>query len=115
QMHHAILTETGSSQSLTVDGTLIGTLAGTPQPGDTTYDQLGTGFTNGWPAAAPFFDPFVGTINQIQITNGTALAGSLTFPASGNGQVTFTPPNLGAYTVGLSANDKDGGTGTAQA
>jgi hypothetical protein len=109
-VHHAVLTETGTSQSLSVDGTVIGTLPGIPQPLNMIYDQIGTGFTNDYPDAPPTFDPFVGTIDNIQISTGSALNGAFTFPGTSGAQVTFAPPVVGSETISVLATNPDGGT-----
>ncbi len=100
---------------MTVDGTLIGTLIGTPQPQDMTYDQLGTGFTNGWPDAAPDFDPFVGTINSVQISTSSVLNGAFTFPGTSGAQAVFAPPGAGSETIDVLATNPDGSTGVTNA
>jgi hypothetical protein len=112
QTHTAELIETGTAQSLYLDGTLVGTLSGTPNPLDMTYDQLGTGYTLGHPNAPAGYFPWSGTIDSIQITQGNLLAGSLSFPATSSNQLIFTPPDAGTYSIILSATDIQGNTGT---
>jgi hypothetical protein len=113
--HHAVLVETGSAQSLYVDGDLVGTLHGTPVPLNMTFDQLGTGYTLGHPGTPYGFIPFVGTLDNVLITTGTTLTGSVAFPGAGNNQITFTPANAGTYTISLEAIQPDGGTPVARA
>ena len=49
QEHTAVFTLSGSTETLTLDGKLVGTLTGSPQPLDMTFDELGDGETGGWP------------------------------------------------------------------
>jgi hypothetical protein len=112
--HTAELIETGSAQSLYLDGALVATLAGVPNP-NFAYDQLGTGYTFGYPNTTGGYFPFVGTIDKVQISTGSLLTGSVSFPTSSNNQITFTPPDAGAYAIGLSATDVYGGTGARMA
>ena len=104
-----MLTESGGSESLTLNGTLVGTLSGVGASPSLGYAQVGTGYANGATALTNGFDPFMGTIGALQIADSSALAGTLAFPASADGQVTFTPPSLGNYTLSLSVADRDGG------
>ncbi len=115
QEHTAELIETGTSQSLYLDGTLVGTLSGTPNPLNMTYDQLGTGFTLGHPSTPGGYFPFDGTIDQVRITEGSLLAGSVSFPVNKNNEIIFTPPDAGTYSIGLTATDVQGNTGATTA
>jgi hypothetical protein len=68
QWQFAALVVSPSSQSLYLNGALVGTLAGSIQPLDMTYDQVGWGFDYSWPAAsASGSDPFTGTVGQVAI------------------------------------------------
>jgi hypothetical protein len=104
-----------------------------------TFDELGTGDTTSWPDAPGGYFPFTGSISSLIITSGvfSPLAGTvaLTGPASavggfgatggaggfgfgtapGPSQITFTPPDTGPYTIGLSATDLHGLTGVQTA
>jgi hypothetical protein len=115
QQHHAVLVETGSAQSLYLDGALVGTLSGTPVPLNMTVDQLGTGYTLGHPGTPYGFFPFIGTLDSVQITSGTALAGSVSFPGTGANQITFTPVNPGGYMISFQVTQPDGGTAVSSA
>jgi PKD domain len=106
-----VLTASGTTQTLTLDGKVIGTITDSLSALNMTFDELGSGETGGWPAGNGGFDPFVGAIKTVQIISGTLLPGSMTFSTSGGNQVTFTPPDAGTYTLSLVATDKDGGTG----
>ncbi len=111
QQHTAVFTLSGSTETLTLDGNLVGTRTGSPQALDMTFDELGSGETAFWPGGTGGFDPFVGTLAKVQVTSGTLLTSSVTFPTSGGNQVTFTPPAAGTDTIGLSATDVYGSTG----
>ena len=115
KLHTADLVETGSSQSLYPRWYVGRDLSGTPNPLNMTYDQLGMGYTLGYPNAPAGYFPFTGTIDQVQITEGSLLTGSVSFPANSNNQITFTPPAPGTDTIGLSATDVHGGTGAITA
>ena len=106
--HQVVLTETAGNESLTLDGVPVGTLTGLSNPADLTFDQLGTGYTSNVTAAPNGFDPFSGTIGQVEISDGGLSADTVTFPASGSDQVTLTPPAGGTYTVGLQTFDAAG-------
>ncbi len=80
-----------------------------------TFDELGSGETAGWPAGTGGFDPFAGTLAKVQVTSGNLLTGSVSFPTSGGNQLTFTPPDAGTDTIGLSATDVYGLTGVKTA
>jgi hypothetical protein len=112
-MHQAELAYANGVETLTLDGTVVGTITANAQPLDMTFDQLGTGDTAYWPGGNGGLDPFVGTIDQVMLSAGTTVAGSLTFAASGNSQVVFTPPDHGSCMVDLMAADASGNTGTA--
>jgi PKD domain len=115
QQHTAELIETGSAQSLYLDGTLVDTLSGTPNPLNMTVDQLGTGYTLGHPNAPGGYFPFIGTIDSVQITTGSAPVGAVAFPAGAGGAIAFTPAMPGADTVTLVTEDEDGGNATETA
>ena len=116
-LHTAELIETGSSQLLYVDGTLVGDLLGTPNPLNMTYDQIGTGYTVGYTSAESGYFPFTGTISSVSITAagppalGGSLAGYVALAGSTGSQLTFTPPDTGPYTIELAATDAAGLTG----
>ena len=80
QEHTAVFTLSGSTETLTLDGKLVGTLTGSPQPLDMTFDELGDGETGGWPEGTGGFDPFVGTLNNVVISTSSTVAGAFTFP-----------------------------------
>src|SRR5262249_20827561 len=110
-LHHARLVVSGNSQTLTLDGTTVGTLSGRINPVASAFVQLGTGYTAGWAGGNTSYDPFVGTIGQLQITRGTLPTGTLTFPNAGGNQVIFIAPDAETFTVSLRAGDKHGGIG----
>src|SRR5262249_22161436 len=77
QAHHAVLTLSGNSQSLTLDGRLVGSLTGTFTPLDMTFAQLGTGFTMTWPGITSGYAGFVGAIDQVAISTSPTMTASL--------------------------------------
>ena len=77
-----------------------------------TFDELGTGYASGYPAAPAGYFPFTGTIHSLTITSGTALLGALKPNLSAGNQASFTPFTSGTYTIGLSSTDVLGSTGT---
>jgi hypothetical protein len=121
QAHTAMLNwYGGNTVTLTVDGVLWGETKVAPQMLDMTFDELGTGYTTSWPATPGGYFPFTGTISSITITSGlngalagtSSLAGTVALTGSaGTNQISFTPPDTGPYTIGLSATDKNGLTG----
>ena len=116
-MHTAELIETGESQVLYLDGTLVGDLLGAPNPLNMIDDQLGTGYTVGYPNAPSGYFPFAGTISSLSINTagppalGGLLTGSVSLSGSTGNQITFTPPDTGPYTITLAATDATGLTG----
>ena len=110
QEYAAVLTLSGSTETLTLNGNLVGTLTGSPQALDMTFDQLGDGETASWPGGTGGFDPFIGTLSNVVISTSSTVAGAFAFPGSGGGQVTYTPPGPGSETIGLLATNPDGGT-----
>ena len=113
KVHTAVLVETGSAQSLTLDGTTVATLSGTPNPLSMTFDQLGTGYTLGHSNAPGGYFPFTGTINLVKIYTGTSATSPFSFTGAGDSRATFMPPDFGTYTIGLLASDQQGFTGSA--
>jgi len=67
QWQFAALVVSPSSQSLYLNGQLVGTLGGTVQPSGMTYNQIGWAYTSGWTAGASGSDPFSGTIGQTAV------------------------------------------------
>jgi len=113
--HQVIFTISNAGEKLILDGKTVGTMGGTLTPLDMSYDQIGTGDTPHWPGGNNAVDPFVGTISQILITSGTALAGSVAPSSSSVNQITFAPPAMGTYTVSLSSTNSSGlSTSTSQ-
>jgi hypothetical protein len=85
----------------------------TPQMLDMTYDELGTGYTSsGWPATPGGYFPFTGTIKSLSIIAGATLQSGFGVNASYGNVASFTPFSSGTYTIGLSATDVVGSTGT---
>ncbi len=57
QQHTAELIETGTAQSLYLDGTLVGTLSGTPNPLNMTYDRSARATRSATPTPPPAIFP----------------------------------------------------------
>ncbi len=112
QVHTAVLTWSGNTVTLTLDGQSVGQTTAAPQMLDETFDQLGTGYATGWPGGVSGLDPFIGTINKLTINTGTAFLGALKPSPSAGSQATFTPFTSGNYTIALSSTDILGNTGT---
>ena len=67
--HYAVLTVTGNTLSLSLDGVSLGQTMGTLSPLDMTFNQLGTGYTVTYPAGITSgSDPFIGTLDKVVIT-----------------------------------------------
>ena len=99
----------GSTMTVTIDGTQVAQTSGSNNSLDMTFDQLGTGYGTTSPdAPTSGYFPFTGTISSLTITQGTALAGSVAPSSSSVNQITFTPPAAGTYTVGLSSTNSSG-------
>jgi hypothetical protein len=113
--HVVELSYANGVQSLYLDGTLVGTLTGSLQPLDMSFDELGTGWTTNWQADTGGLDPFIGTIQSVQIANSSAAVGTWSFPGTGGSQASFTPFDIGTDTISLLATDKNGGTGVTSA
>jgi hypothetical protein len=124
--HTVVLVDNNNQQRLFLDGNFnfVGSITSTFQPLDMTFNQLGNGFTYGWPGGNGGVFPFVGTISRVAIDSVTApvtgpnptlaqdmLVEGAAFRGSMDNQVTFMPPDAGTYSVSLLASDKNGGTG----
>ena len=64
QWHYVALVANSVSQSLYLDGALVGTLAGTINQLDMTTNQVGMGYTYLWPATNNYWFGFSGLIHQ---------------------------------------------------
>ncbi len=62
--HHVVLTSAGNTQSLYLDGTPIGTLAGSIDVAWTTHAFVGAGKWQGWPASSGDYGYFNGSISD---------------------------------------------------
>jgi hypothetical protein len=110
--HRAVLTVSGSTLSLSLDGVPVGQTTGNLSPIDMKFNQLGTGYSVGYPAGvnnAP--DPFVGTLEKVLISTNGALPGSVMSPTSTSSQFSLTPSAAGTYAVSLESINSDGGVG----
>jgi hypothetical protein len=110
--HHAVLSLKGSTLTLTLDGVRVGQLAGTFDPREMTFNQLGTGFTAAWPGGTGGYDNFIGTLNRVVITTDSPLAPSAAVGGSVAGQLLFTPPDQGTYVLTQYSTGPDGRTAT---
>ena len=116
QTYVVVLSLSGPTMTVTINGTQVAQTSGSNNALDMTFDQVGTGYGNTSPdASASGYFPFSGTISSLTITQGTALAGSVAPSSSSVNQITFTPPDMGTYTVGLSSTNSSGSsTSTSQ-
>src|SRR5262249_16337642 len=77
-VHHALVARSGSTLTLTLDGTKVGTLSGPFSSKNMTFNQLGTGYTGGgWPGGNSGYDPFVGVMDKLTITTSTKLTSAV--------------------------------------
>jgi hypothetical protein len=110
--HVAVLTLSGSTLTLTLDGVVQGTLSGPFNPLDMAYNQLGTGYTASWPGGNGGYDNFIGTLSKLVITTNASLAPSASVGGSTAGQLRFTPPDSGNYVFTQYSTGPDGRTAT---
>ncbi|GAA5178922.1 polymorphic toxin-type HINT domain-containing protein [Rugosimonospora acidiphila] len=59
--HHVVLSAAGTTQSLYLDGGLVGTLAGRIDQGSMTHNVVGAGFWLNWPSAITATSPVIST------------------------------------------------------
>ena len=71
--HRVILTDSGSTQTLYLDGNTIGSYTGAATD-DTSWPYseayVGTGESSGWPATTGGWMPFIGDIDDVTVYNG---------------------------------------------
>jgi len=80
QWHNVALVVDGAAQTETLylDGQLVGSVSGAAQDFGGSYDQIGTGYTVGsWPAAPRGWYGFVGQINNVRIWSVARTAGQV--------------------------------------
>ena len=67
--HEVALVIDGQSDTMTayLDGRLLGTVPGTPEFYQGSFDQIGTGYTEYWAAAPDGWDGFVGEIDDVRV------------------------------------------------
>src|SRR5262249_12323028 len=65
--HHVALVASANTQSLFLDGTLVGTLAGTINHLDMVNNYIGVGQTGGWPAGNGSYFGFTGSIDEVRL------------------------------------------------
>ena len=93
--HHVALVGNNDTQSLYLDGVLVGTVAGTINHVDMTANQVGIGYTAGWPNTTGSWFPFSGLIDELRIWN-VALS-QADIQANMNQTLTGNEPDLVAY------------------
>jgi hypothetical protein len=71
--------------------------------------------SNDWAGGNAGYDPFVGTISQLQIMTGDPPAGILSFTGTAGNQVTFIGPDPETFPFSLRVGDKNGGIGVTTA
>lgn len=67
QWHHAVVTATGSAQTLYLDGVQAATLTGAVNHQSNSRTYIGAGFAKGWPAAPGDVSYFTGQIDEVAI------------------------------------------------
>jgi Concanavalin A-like lectin/glucanases superfamily/FG-GAP-like repeat len=79
EWHNAALVFDESAQTMTLylDGQELGSISGTPQYISYAYDQIGTGYTDYWPAAPGGWYGFDGQIDNVQIWNNARSASEI--------------------------------------
>ncbi|MDX3531414.1 DUF6531 domain-containing protein [Streptomyces sp. ID05-39B] len=65
--HHAVVTATGTAQSLYLDGVQAATLTGAVNHQSNTRTYIGAGFAKNWPAAPAEVSYFTGQIDEVAI------------------------------------------------
>ena len=81
QLHTVTIQWSGSVLSYTLDSKTSGTISNfTPKMLNMTYDELGSGYASGDPAAPAGAFPFTGTIKSLTINSGTELQGGSSPP-----------------------------------
>ena len=65
--HNVTLVVNSTTQSLYFDNSLVGTLSGTINNSNMNYNQIGTGYTSGWPATNGSWFYFKGDISNTSI------------------------------------------------
>jgi hypothetical protein len=95
--HHVGLVVDGQAgtESLYLDGLLVGSVSGSAQNFGGSFDQIGTGQTDGWPAAPGGWFGFQGQIDDVQIRSVVRSADEIQHDMST--AATGTEPGLEAY------------------
>ncbi|WP_327376318.1 DNRLRE domain-containing protein [Streptomyces sp. NBC_01216] len=65
--HHAVVTATGTDQTLYLDGVKSATLTGAVSHQSNTHTYIGAGFAKNWPAAPAEVSYFTGQIDEVAI------------------------------------------------
>ncbi|MFG1956574.1 RHS repeat-associated core domain-containing protein [Nonomuraea sp. NPDC049028] len=85
QWHHAVLSGTGTSQTLYLDGVALGSLTGKIDHNWMAYTAIGTGVTSSWPASKPSESHdhltkwgFVGNIDEVALYDRALGVGEVT-------------------------------------
>ncbi|MFD9976418.1 LamG-like jellyroll fold domain-containing protein [Streptomyces sp. NPDC059017] len=79
EWHHAVISASGSTQTLYLDGTKQGTLAGTVNHQANKYTYIGGGFAAGaWPASPGDVSYFSGQIDEVAVYDQPLDAASVT-------------------------------------
>lgn len=69
QWHQAVWVGNTNTQSLYLDGALVGTFAGTLGMSSMLYNYLGMGHWEGWPTAGSAWNTFNGSIDEVSISS----------------------------------------------
>ncbi len=111
EWHNVALVIDGEAGTMTLylDGELIGSVSGSPQYLAGSFNQVGTGYTDSWPATPGGWYGFTGQINDVRVWSGARSAGEISQDMSAPPGA--TEPGLEAdYPLddgqGLTANDQ---------
>ena len=79
QWHNVALVIDGEAGTMTLylDGQLVGSVSGSPQYFGGSFNQIGTGYTDDWPATPGGWYGFVGQIDDVRIWSEARTAGQI--------------------------------------
>ncbi len=79
QWHNVALVIDGAAGTMTLylDGQLVGSVSGSPQYLADSFNQIGTGYTDYWPATPGGWYGFVGQIDEVRVWSEARSAGEI--------------------------------------
>ena len=112
QWHNVAFVVDGATGTMTLylDGQLVGSVSGSPQSLADSFNQVGTGYTGGWPATPGGWYGFVGQIDDVRVWSGGAI-GRRNQP--GHDDARPTAPNR-AWRLTITFDDGQGLTASDQ-